>query len=337
MSRPHLSLLVTVCVLQLLAVHVRVTASTYAACVNTQCSGASNTMSDGTTTYCCLGAGNSFISAGTSGYTCNKDPACTAGPTYPPCSGSDSACGGWAFATYNNVQYCCPNPSGYIAYADKNGLNPTRLECTKPTTGLCGTTIDPCSWYSNTCQTCTSAPGGHCGWCASENYCVAGTQTGGSTDGQCPAGATWNWLYNSCPTTPVVNGGWTAWSACSVTCGAAAGTQTRTCTNPSPSGGGAACTGASSQMCSASVPSCGGSSTGTPSASSTGSTLSASSTGSSTPATPGPTPAPVSSGSTGGAGAMSDSAANVIGGTTSLGSLLALHLVVGAALDLIRA
>ena len=46
---------------------------------------------------------------------------------------------------------------------------------------------------------------------------------------------------------PPTNGGWSAWSACSVACGG--GTQTRTCTNPPPANGGAACSGASSQSC----------------------------------------------------------------------------------------
>lgn len=58
--------------------------------------------------------------------------------------------------------------------------------------------------------------------------------------------------YESVPFTapncaPVVNGGWSAWSACSASCGG--GTQTRNCTNPAPSGGGAACSGSSSQSC----------------------------------------------------------------------------------------
>lgn len=44
-----------------------------------------------------------------------------------------------------------------------------------------------------------------------------------------------------------MNGGWTDWSACTRTCGT--GTQTRTCTNPAPSGGGAACAGATQQNC----------------------------------------------------------------------------------------
>ena len=44
-----------------------------------------------------------------------------------------------------------------------------------------------------------------------------------------------------------VNGGWSSWSSCSLSCGG--GTQTRTCTNPAPSGGGAPCSGPSSQSC----------------------------------------------------------------------------------------
>ncbi len=51
-----------------------------------------------------------------------------------------------------------------------------------------------------------------------------------------------------------VDGGWSAWSACSVTACGSTGTQTRTCSNPYPSNGGADCVGPSSQACS--TPAC---------------------------------------------------------------------------------
>ncbi|MDE2399441.1 MAG: hypothetical protein KGL67_00270 [Patescibacteria group bacterium] len=68
--------------------------------------------------------------------------------------------------------------------------------------------------------------------------------------GTCAAGT--SWLGGVC--TPNINGGWSAWSAC------AGGLQTRTCTNPSPSGTGLLCTdptnpnydgGGASQSCAA--------------------------------------------------------------------------------------
>jgi Ice-binding-like/Thrombospondin type 1 domain len=51
-----------------------------------------------------------------------------------------------------------------------------------------------------------------------------------------------------------INGGWDSWSNCSVTACDQTGTQTRTCTNPSPSNGGAPCSGNSTQPCS--TPAC---------------------------------------------------------------------------------
>ena len=44
-----------------------------------------------------------------------------------------------------------------------------------------------------------------------------------------------------------VDGGWSDFSTCSATCGG--GIQTRTCTNPSPTNGGAICSGPTSQSC----------------------------------------------------------------------------------------
>lgn len=49
-----------------------------------------------------------------------------------------------------------------------------------------------------------------------------------------------------CACSPI-DGGWSGWSGCSAACGG--GTQTRTCANPPPSCGGAACSGPSSQSC----------------------------------------------------------------------------------------
>lgn len=55
---------------------------------------------------------------------------------------------------------------------------------------------------------------------------------------------------SSCTNNPI-NGGWTTWGACSaVQCGTT-GSQFRTCTNPAPANGGAACVGSANRSCNA--------------------------------------------------------------------------------------
>lgn len=68
-------------------------------------------------------------------------------------------------------------------------------------------------------------------------YCDAGEQ---------PPDAS---VYITINVNAVVNGGWSAWGACSASSCGVSGTQTRTCDNPTRSGGGADCVGSSSQSC----------------------------------------------------------------------------------------
>ena len=52
-----------------------------------------------------------------------------------------------------------------------------------------------------------------------------------------------------------IDGGWSYFGPCSATACGTTGTQTRTCTNPAPSGGGADCVGSATQSC-ATLPCC---------------------------------------------------------------------------------
>lgn len=83
------------------------------------------------------------------------------------------------------------------------------------------------------------------GKCPSTDACT--TACGGPCAAGCPDATACGKCGNPACCSPV-DGGWSAWSACSVSCDV--GVQTRTCTNPSPSCGGAACSGASAQSCS---------------------------------------------------------------------------------------
>ena len=119
-----------------------------------------------------------------------------------------------------------------------------------------------CSWQNNSCTnkcgtiTGTCGPTGCTGTCRYTNDRRAQPgDTGTRNCGSCSSGYTCS--NNTCVKNPTtrVDGGWSSWSSC--TCTSAtndgnAGTQTRTCTNPAPSGGGSACSGSSSQSCTAS-------------------------------------------------------------------------------------
>ncbi len=149
------------------------------------------------------------------------------------------------------------------------GVLSCNSQCTPPNIGA----VDPCSAAGGGCTKCTAIPpppgsrtlttftckdpgNGSCtAWSPATCpvACGGGTQTRTCTQPQpggiCTApGNDCTTLSQSCNTQACpVNDGWSDWSTCSLTCGG--GTQTRTCTNPAPANGGAACVGAASQAC----------------------------------------------------------------------------------------
>jgi len=137
--------------------------------------------------------------------------------------------------TLNNFPVYEKEGGGQFMYVNKGGfwvicreLEPTFLPCSimhasfrRPTPSFKEVTTIT-EWLYNT----NNPNGRHNGWKYDIQLTV--TRTGGTEK------------------TPV-NGGWSLWGRCSATCGG--GSQTRTCTDPSPANGGEDCVGASRQEC----------------------------------------------------------------------------------------
>ncbi|MFA6392618.1 MAG: hypothetical protein WCW54_00830 [Candidatus Paceibacterota bacterium] len=109
------------------------------------------------------------------------------------------------------------------------------------------------SW-SYVYYTVNNAPiNGSCGSSNGANLYSAPT-TGLCNSGTASTSGAWSWSCSgqyggasvSCSANLKVDGGWSAWSTASAQCGYT-GTQTRTCTNPTPANGGANCVGSSTQ------------------------------------------------------------------------------------------
>ncbi len=147
--------------------------------------------------------------------------------------------------------------------------------------GTCGTCQDQNACTLDLCQdggTCLFAPGNQGQPCTAPGICLGLCQGGLCTEtakevcnGQdddcdgvadeaadaCPAGQ--HCEGNACvPGCNPVNGGWSSWScgACSVTCGGGTQSCTRSCTNPSPSSGGADCVGSATTTQACNTQSC---------------------------------------------------------------------------------
>ncbi|MBF8249616.1 MAG: hypothetical protein HW400_217, partial [Candidatus Levybacteria bacterium] len=180
------------------------------------------------------------------------------------------AAGDWTFSYNCSPSQSCQydsNDSNYYYYSC-HGDAACVVPCSETNCAACITEAS-CGWNGSSCEAGNSSCGGRSQWyytSCSQNICAATNGVCAATHYSCIVGTlgssgdagTYYWWWcngtnggtntycteSSC--TPV-NGGWSGWSACSVPCGG--GTQTRTCTNPAPSCGGANCSGSSSQSC----------------------------------------------------------------------------------------
>ncbi|XP_071802483.1 A disintegrin and metalloproteinase with thrombospondin motifs 10-like [Asterias amurensis] len=159
--------------------------------------------------------------------------------------------GGWSDWTYSDCSRTCGS-----------GTQTRSRSCTNPTPQNGGSQCSGNSYESslqcNTQACSVVVHGGWSDWTFSDcsTTCGAGTQTrsrtctnptprngGSQCSGSSSEGGILCNTHQPCPT--VVDGGWSDWtySDCSTTCGAGTQTRSRSCTNPSPQGGGSQCPG----------------------------------------------------------------------------------------------
>ncbi len=179
----------------------------------------------------------------------SRDGACGAGQILYHTSGSTTSC----------VTVNCNNAFEFV-----QSINSGSTTCFKAPATTCPANQYVSVFNNGAPDTCTILPAWS-GSCAASNFGSSVTRASATSNGTlncspynkskvCPAPSTTTFVSqftatgaNCAGTFSPVNGGWSAWSACSATCGG--GTQSRTCSNPPPSFGGATCSGPPSQAC----------------------------------------------------------------------------------------
>src|SRR3989338_5571845 len=152
--------------------------------------------------------------------------------------------------------YCLGCQPSYMGTGDGCDSQTNCANCPR-TSGACDCNTECASGYTCSGVYCQSSGGGSCSYSVCSTSYTGYRFYGSGCTGSCYWQGSCGYYYyqycsngcsgGNCITCTPVNGGWSAWSACSVTCGG--GTQTRTCTNPSPACGGATCSGSTSQSC----------------------------------------------------------------------------------------
>lgn len=158
--------------------------------------------------------------------TCTALPSC-------PCGDLSSKCGTWSATGALCITKSCTGSATVGACQKCDASNNVVTDSTKNVTGG----WSAWSAWSTCSATCGGGTQSQTRTCTNPTpACAGATCSGVSSQSQgCNTGC--------CP----VAGGWSAFGSCSASCGD--GSQSRTCTNPAPSCGGADCVGSASQSC----------------------------------------------------------------------------------------